>query len=110
MEFIRILSPAVARSPFYLLRPQNVLSNICWSQLTKWEMMVKNLMESLALVDTIVLRLDTLTDDLRNANRTLLQFCMDGRVCLLSLVGSDDVADLAVVAALTKTHGNVCFA
>ena len=103
IKFIRISNLMVAHSVFSFLRPWNLVTNIFWSQLTKWEMMVEMLMESSALIDTIALRPGDLTDEERNHNKTTLQVCTDGRVDSPSLVGREDVADLAVVAALTKT-------
>ena len=44
-----------------------------------------------------------MTDEERNHNNTSLQLCIDGTVPSPSLVGRNDVADLAVVTALTKT-------
>ena len=106
IKFIRISNLMVAHSVFSILRPWNVITNVFWSQLTKWEMMVEMLMESTTLIDTIALRPGDLTDEERNINKTTLQVCTDGRVDSPSLVGRDDVADLAVVAALTKTCRN----
>mmetsp|Transcript_17424 Transcript_17424/g.37625 ORF Transcript_17424/g.37625 Transcript_17424/m.37625 type:complete len:706 (-) Transcript_17424:31-2148(-) len=103
IKFIRISHLMVGHSPF---RIWNVLTNIFWSQLSKFELMGEMLMEASTLVDTIVLRPGDLTDEKRNANHTSLQLCIDGTVESPSLVGREDVADLAVVAALTKTSLN----
>lgn len=103
IKFIRISHLMVGHSPFRLW---NVLTNIFWSQLSKFELMGEMLMEASTLVDTIVLRPGDLTDDKRNANHTSLQLCIDGTVESPSMVGREDVADLAVVAALTKTSLN----
>ena len=99
IKFIRISHLMVGQSPF---RVRNCLTNIFWSQLSRFELMGENLMRSADLVDTIVLRPGPVTDDQRNLNHTSLQLCIDGTVRSPSLVGRDDVADVAVVAALTK--------
>jgi len=100
IKFIRISHLMLGHNPF---RIWNVITNILWSQVSKFELMGEMLMEASTLVDTIVLRPGDLTDDERNANHTSLQLCIDGRVRYPSLVGREDVADLAVVSALTKT-------
>ncbi|KAL3762379.1 hypothetical protein ACHAW5_000641 [Stephanodiscus triporus] len=100
IKFIRISHLMVGRSPF---RIRNCLTNILWSQVSRFELMGEMLMEENMLVDTIVLRPGDMTDEKRNYNNTSLQLCIDGMVPSPSLVGRDDVADLAVVTALTKT-------
>ena len=103
IKFIRISHLMVGHSPF---RVWSVITNVFWSQLSKFELMAEMLMNDAKLVDTIVLRPGDLTDDERNANNTSLQLCIDGRVDSPSVVGREDVADLAVVSALTKTSTN----
>jgi hypothetical protein len=100
VKFIRMSHLMVGRSPF---RIRDCLTNILWSQVSRYELMGEMLMEESALVDTIVLRPGDMTDEERNHNNTSLQLCIDGTVPSPSLVGRDDVADLAVVTALTKT-------
>ncbi|KAL7445146.1 hypothetical protein ACHAXH_007814 [Discostella pseudostelligera] len=100
IKFIRISHVMVGHSPF---RVWNCLTNIFWSQLSRFELLGEMLMESSKLVDTIVLRPGYLTDEERNLNHTSLQLRIDGKVQSPSLVGRDDVADVAVVAALTTT-------
>lgn len=101
IKFIRISHLMVGRSPF---RPLSALTNTFWSSVSRYEQMGETLMEQSSL-DTIVLRPGDLTDDIRN-NHTSLQLCINGKVESPSVVGREDVADLAVVAALTKTTGN----
>jgi len=103
IKFIRISHLMVGRNPF---RPWNVITNILWSQLSRFELMGELAMEESRIVDTIVLRPGELTDDERNLNHTSLQLCIDGKVSYPSMVGSEDVADLVVVSALTKTCRN----
>lgn len=100
IKFIRISHLMVGHSPF---RIWSVLTNIMWSQLSRYELMGEMLMESSGTVDTIVLRPGELTDDERVSSHTSLQLCIDGTVQYPAVVGRDDVADLAVVSALTKT-------
>jgi hypothetical protein len=100
VKFIRISHLMVGRSPF---RIRHCLTNALWSQVSRYEVMGEMLMEESALVDTIVLRPGDVTDEERNRNNTSLQLCIDGTVPSPSLIGRDDVADLAIVAALTRT-------
>mmetsp|Transcript_38961 Transcript_38961/g.81888 ORF Transcript_38961/g.81888 Transcript_38961/m.81888 type:complete len:730 (+) Transcript_38961:72-2261(+) len=100
IKFIRISHLMLGHNPF---RIWNVLTNILYSQLTKFEIMGESLMEACRSIDTICLRPGDLTDEERNENHTSLQLCIDGRVDYPSLVGREDVADVAVVSALTKT-------
>lgn len=103
IKFIRIGSLMVGRSPF---RFWSVVTNVFWSQLSRFEDMAEEAMESSGTVDTIVLRPGDLTDEERNVNHTSLQLRVDGRVDFPSLVGREDVADLVVVSALTRTCWN----
>lgn len=63
-------------------------------------------MESSKNVDTIVLRPGHLTDEERVSSHTWLQLSVNGRVPYPSHVGREDVADITVVLALTKTFQN----
>lgn len=100
IKFIRISHVMVGHNPF---RIRNILMNIRWSQVSRFELMGEMLLEESTTVDTIVLRPGQITDEARNTNTTSLQLSVDGLVPSPSLVGRDDVADLAVVLALTKT-------
>ena len=102
IKFIRVGNLMVRRNSF---SPLTLLTNTFWSQLSRYEYMAENLMEK-SVVDTIILRPGDLTDAERNINHTSLQLCVDGKVPSPSLVGREDVADIAVVAALSKTSGN----
>jgi hypothetical protein len=99
MKFIRISHVMVGRNPF---RIRNILMNILWSQVSRYERMGEMVLEESALVDTIVLRPGDMTDEERNTNTTSLQLCVDGVVPSPSIVGREDVADLAAILALTK--------
>ncbi|KAL7528664.1 hypothetical protein ACHAWF_002654 [Thalassiosira exigua] len=103
IKFIRVSHLMLGRSPF---RPWAVLTNILWSQISRFELMTEMIMESSTLVDTIVVRPGELTDAVRNRNHTSLQMRIDGRVDSPSLVGREDVSDLVALAALTKTSGS----
>jgi len=102
IKFIRISHSIVGRNPFRLL---TVFTNVLRSQVTRFEFLGENLLKESNLIDTIILRPGEVTDIERDSNNTLLQLCIDGDVPTpnLGLVGRDDIADLAVVAALTKT-------
>ena len=99
MKFIRISHVMVGRNPF---RIRNILMNILWSQVSRYERMGEMVLEDSALVDTIILRPGDMTDEERNTNTTSLQLCVDGTVPSPSIVGREDVADLAAILALTK--------
>eukprot|EP00984_Skeletonema_dohrnii_P002970 scaffold1010_cov117-Skeletonema_dohrnii-CCMP3373.AAC.1 len=102
IKFIRISHSMVGRNPFRLV---SILTNVLRSQVTRFEFLGEQLLEKSRLVDTIILRPGEVTDIERDSNSTSLQLCIDGDVPSpnLGLVGRDDIADLAVVAALTKT-------
>jgi hypothetical protein len=103
IKFIRISHAMVGRNPFRL---RNVLNNILWSQVSRYERMGEMVLEESALVDTIVLRPGDMTDEERNINTTSLQLCVDGVVPSPSIVGREDVADIAAILALTKTSSS----
>ena len=102
IKFIRISHSMVGQIPFRLL---SIVSNVFRSQVTRFEFLGERLMENSKLIDTIVLRPGEVTDIERNLNSTALQLSIDGDIPTpnLGLVGRDDIADLVVVAALTKT-------
>ncbi len=103
IKFIRISHSMVGRNPFRLV---SIVTNVLRSQVTRFEFLGENLLKESKLIDTIILRPgDEVTDIERDSNNTLLQLCIDGDVPTpnLGLIGRDDIADLAVVAALTKT-------
>jgi hypothetical protein len=103
IKFIRISHARVGRNPFRL---RNVLNNILWSQVSRYERMGEMVLEESASVDTIVLRPGDMTDEERNMNTTSLQLCVDGVVPSPSIVGREDVADIAAILALTKTSSS----
>ena len=103
IKFIRISHSMVGRNPFRLV---SILTNVLRSQVTRFEFLGEQLLSKSRLIDTIILRPgEEVTDIERDSNSTSLQLCIDGDVPSpnLGLVGRDDIADLAVVAALTKT-------
>lgn len=102
IKFIRISHSNVGRNPFRL---GSIVTNVFRSSVTRFEFLGEQLLEKSRLIDTIILRPGEVTDIERDSNSTSLQLCIDGDVPSpnLGLVGRDDIADLAVVAALTKT-------
>lgn len=102
IKFIRISHSMVGQNPFRL---SSLFTNVFRSSVTRFELLGEQLLERSRLIDTIVLRPGEVTDIERDLNSTALQLCIDGDVPSpnLGLVGRDDIADLAVVAALTKT-------
>lgn len=102
IKFIRISNSMVGRNPFRIL---TIFTNVFRSQVSRFEYLGEKLLEESQLIDTIILRPGEVTDIERDCNNTSLQVCINGDVPTpnLGLVGRDDIADLAVVAALTKT-------
>eukprot|EP00986_Skeletonema_menzelii_P012253 scaffold6677_cov155-Skeletonema_menzelii.AAC.22 len=102
IKFIRVSHSNVGRNPF---RIGSIVNNVFRSSVTRFELLGEQLLEKSRLIDTIILRPGEVTDIERDSNFTSLQLCIDGDVPSpnLGLVGRDDIADLAVVAALTKT-------
>lgn len=105
IKFIRISHSIVGRNPFRLL---SIFYNVFRSQMTRFEFLGEKLLTETKLIDTIILRPGEVTDIERDRNNTSLQLCIDGNVPTpnLGLVGRDDIADLAVVAALTTTSSD----
>lgn len=105
IKFIRISHTMVGRNPFRLF---SIFTNVLRSQVTRFEFLGEKLLEESKLIDTIILRPGEVTDIERDVNNTSLQLCIDGDVPTpnLGMVGRDDIADLAVVAALTKTSSD----
>ncbi|KAL7522566.1 hypothetical protein ACHAWX_007579 [Stephanocyclus meneghinianus] len=101
IKFIRISDVNVGRNPWRL---GNVLANVFRSLVFRYEDMGEKLLKQSQLVDTIVLRVGDVTGEERNTNNTSLQLSINGVVPTPSVVGQDDVAELAVVTALTQIH------
>lgn len=102
IKFIRISHSMVGQNPFRL---SSLVTNVFRSSVTRFELLGEQLLEQSRLIDTIILRPGEVTDIERDTNSTSLQLCINGDEPTpnLGLVGRDDIADLAVVAALTKT-------
>ena len=100
IRFIRISDLCVAQQPWHFVP---LLTNIIHSMVFKYQEMTERLLESSSLIDTIVLRPGDLCDEERNVTATSLQVSPTGSVPLPSRVGREDVASLAVAAALWNT-------
>lgn len=130
IKLIRISDANVGRNPWRL---GSIVTNVFRSVVFRYHEMGEKLLEGSEVVDTIVLRAGELTDEervsagdvslvcycisshcetattIQNTNHTSLQLSTDGKVATPCLVGRDDVADIAVVAALTTTSNPKLF-
>ena len=97
IRFIRISDLCVAQRPWYFIP---LLTNALHSMVFRYQELAEKLLESSTMIETIVLRPGDLVDEERDVNTTSLQVSIDGRVPGPARVGRDDVAALAVAAAL----------
>lgn len=100
IRFIRISDLCVSQPPWAFVP---WLVNVFQSLVFRYQSTAEQLLESSPLLETIVLRPGDLVDELRDENTTHLQVGIDGCVPSPSIVGRDDVAALAVAAALFDT-------
>jgi hypothetical protein len=101
IRFIRISDLCVAQKPWQFIP---VLTNMFHSMVFRYQDMAERLLESSALIDTVVLRPGDLVDDERDIKTTSLQVNPSGRVPTPARVGRGDVAALAVAAALFQSE------
>ena len=101
IKFIRISDMNMGRNPWRL---GNILTNVFGSTVMRYEDMVDQLLKKSTLVDTVVLRVGDIVKEDRNMNNTSLQLSTSGVVPSPSVVGIDDMSELAAVTSLTKIH------
>ena len=101
IKFIRIGDVNIGKNPWRL---GNVLTNVFSSVTMRYEELSERLLKESALLDTVVLRVGEVVREERNVNNTSLQLSTSGVVPSPSVVGIDDVSELAAVASLTKIH------
>ena len=108
IKFVRISDLAVSIPPWSTV---SLLTNLGRSLVFRDQERAELLLEESAVVDTITLRPGDLVDEQRNATTTSLQVCSSGELPYPAIVSREDVAGLAVAAALTGrdggTHGNL---
>lgn len=97
IRFIRISDLCVAQEPWHFIP---LITNALHSMVFRYQAMAEQLLQSSSVVETVVLRPGDLVDDERNLTTTALQVNVDGSVPHPSRVGREDVAALAVAAAL----------
>jgi hypothetical protein len=97
IRFIRISDLCVTQAPWCLVP---VLTNLFHSMVFRYQDMAEKAMESSPFVDTVTIRPGDLVDDERDVATTSLQVDCRGSVPCPARVGREDVAALAVSAAL----------
>jgi len=101
IRFVRISDLCVAQRPWNFVP---ILTNIMHSMVFRYQDMTERLLENSALVETVLLRPGDLVDEERDVNTTSLQVNPSGWVPSPSRVGREDVAALAVSAALFNSQ------
>lgn len=99
IRFIRISDLCVTQPTYGFV---TVFTNIVRSLVFREQFRGEHILQKTKEIDTIILRPGDLTDEIRNTTTTSLQVNCDGILPQPALVGRDDVAALAVSAALTK--------
>lgn len=97
IRIVRISDLCVSQKPWHFIP---ILTNAFHSMVFRYHDMAERALERSTCIDTITLRPGDLTDDERNAETTTLQVDPRGVVPSPARVGRDDVAALAVAAAL----------
>jgi hypothetical protein len=97
IRFIRISDLCLASQPWSFVP---LVTNTMHSMVFRYQDMAERLLEASSLIETVVLRPGDLVDEDRDVQTTSLQVCPSGRLPSPSRVGRDDVAALAVSAAL----------
>jgi hypothetical protein len=77
-----------------------LVTNIIHSMIFRYQSMAEKLMEASPLIDTITIRPGDLVNELRDEDTTSLQVNLKGTLPYPSRIGRDDVASIAVSAAL----------
>ena len=109
LRFIRISDLCVAQKPWQLVP---LITNSCQSMVFRYQEMTEQLLEDSQFIETIILRPGDLVDDERDATATAVQVGINGWVPGPSRINREDVAALAVSAALfdessTKKRGDL---
>lgn len=102
IRFVRVSDLCVSQAPFNFVP---VLTNALHSMVFRYQAMAEAELENSRCIDTIVLRPGDLIDEDRNHETTALQVNHTGALPKgPSIVGREDVASLAVAAALFKSE------
>lgn len=101
IRFIRISDLVLSKNPYTFIP---VFTNMIQSMVFRYQDMAERVLEESSLVDTVILRPGDLTDADRDTDITHLQVCESGKLPYPAVVGREDVASLAVAAALFQTE------
>jgi hypothetical protein len=101
IRFVRVSDLCVAQEPWQLVP---LLTNALHSMVFRYQDMAEKILEASNLIDTVTLRPGDLVDEERNATTTSLQVDPSGRVPFPARIGREDVAALAVAAALFQSE------
>ena len=100
IRFVRISDLCVSQQPWHFVP---LLTNIFHSMVFRYHDMTDEMLKASSLIDTVILRPGDLVDEERDAATTALQVDPSGWVPTPARVGREDVASLAVAAALFDT-------
>jgi uncharacterized protein YbjT (DUF2867 family) len=97
IRFIRISDLCVAQKPWHFVP---IVTNAMYSMVFRYQDMAERLLCASRLVETVILRPGDLVDEERDIKTTTLQVDPSGVVPSPARIGREDVADLAVAAAM----------
>jgi hypothetical protein len=97
IRLVRISDVSVAAPPWQLVP---LVVNVFRSMVFRYLSMAENLLASSTLIDTVTLRAGDLVDEERNVTTTSLQVAHTGCVASPAIVGTEDVAALAIASGL----------
>lgn len=97
IRFIKISDLVCAQQPWHFVP---LVTNMIHSMIFRYQSMAENLMEASPLIDTITIRPGDLVSELRDEATTSIQVHLNGTLPYPSRIGRDDVASIAVCAAL----------
>lgn len=97
IRFIRISDLCVGFRPWNFVP---LVTNVIQSVVFRYQEMTEQLLDQSTVIETMILRPGDLTDEERDVHTTGLQVCSSGMVPLPARVSREDVASLAVAAAM----------
>eukprot|EP00546_Thalassionema_frauenfeldii_P020020 CAMPEP_0178901366 /NCGR_PEP_ID=MMETSP0786-20121207/3982_1 /TAXON_ID=186022 /ORGANISM="Thalassionema frauenfeldii, Strain CCMP 1798" /LENGTH=495 /DNA_ID=CAMNT_0020572459 /DNA_START=215 /DNA_END=1699 /DNA_ORIENTATION=+ len=97
IRFIRISDLMLSRPAWSFVA---VWTNLFQSMVFRYQDMTERILQESPHIDTIILRPGDLTDEERDPDITNVQVCDSGKLPYPAIVGREDVASLAVAAAL----------
>jgi hypothetical protein len=97
IRFIRISDLCIAHQPWHFVP---IVTNTMYSMVFRYQDMAERLLGASRLIETVILRPGDLVDEERDVKTTSLQVDPYGVVPSPARIGRQDVADLAVAAAM----------